>query len=172
MVDVGKIQEHWVSSIPFSSMKLRMVKIIFRGRYNKFILWPMSRLLIWRGCGSRPILQIYSVRHSKGFWIGDHIPCSIIWWKSIHPNKYFQTNPLNVYNRIWLYCISVYECAGNCRQYLRGGVGYHQTRHILWDQCVASFATTPHLQGYQVSHLFNSRQHVHWLTPAQMTDWW
>lgn len=51
----------------------------------------------------------------------------------------------------WLCCTCLCVCIGNCGQYLRGGVGYHQTWHIVWDQRVTSSATASHLQSHQVN---------------------
>lgn len=55
-------------------------------------------------------------------------------------------------------CVRV--CAGYCGQYLRGGVGHHQTGHVLWDQCVTSSATAPHLQSHQVKSRSYSLAHT------------
>lgn len=41
--------------------------------------------------------------------------------------------------------VSCRVSAGNRGQHLRGGVGHHQTRHVLWDQRVASSTTPAHL---------------------------
>lgn len=65
---------------------------------------------------------------------------------------------------LWMYstrydCIAC-VCVGNCGQYLRGGMGYHQTWHILWDQRVTSSATASHLQSHQVNAHSRSLAHA------------
>lgn len=59
--------------------------------------------------------------------------------------RFFLINKYKLKLLIAADCIELCVRAGNSRQYLRGCVGHHKTRHVLRDQRVTSSAIAPHL---------------------------
>lgn len=145
-----KVEENWKSEVSLNKVGLKS---------SPFRIW----LLVVSLSSDQPRLWSFkmsyfyvltsrdSVRDSKRF-----MTQSSTGFTQFSPTTFCQT-PWN-FSTVADGVVCV-PCAGDRGQHLRGGVGHHQTGHVVWDQRVTSSATSPHLQSHKVSLSFTNSSH-------------